>query len=121
MKNHNLIESFKNSFNGIFFTLASERNMKIHSIAAVITILLGFLLGIDTVRWAFLFIAIGFVVVCELINTSIEKLTDMVTSEYSEDARKVKDIAAAAVLVSSVIAVAVGILVFWQPLKERLK
>jgi diacylglycerol kinase len=57
-------------------------------------------------------IMIGLVISAELINTSLENLTDLVTKEYHPLAGKAKDIAAAAVLILSVISVIVGIIVF---------
>lgn len=112
MRNISLLQSFKNAFNGIAFALKSERNMRIHVLAAVTVALLGILRGIDALRWIALFLAIGLVISFELINTAVEKLTDMVTSEYSEEAKKVKDISAAAVLVSAIISAIVGLIVF---------
>jgi diacylglycerol kinase len=95
--------------------------MRIHFIVAAGIVLLGILLGIDLLRWVSLFLAIGLVISFELINTAVEKLTDMVTSEYSEQAKKVKDISAASVLISSIISVLVGLAVFYSPLLELLK
>ncbi len=121
MKNRTLKQSFKNALNGIYQAVLSEKNMRIHVGATVLVVLGGILLSLDTIRWVLLTIAIGFVLVSELINTSLEKLTDMVTSEYSETAGKVKDIAAAAVLVSAVLSVIVGLLVFYQPLMNWIQ
>ncbi|NMA64949.1 MAG: diacylglycerol kinase family protein [Clostridiaceae bacterium] len=114
-KNKSIIESFKNAINGICKAVKSERNLIIHIVATVIVVTAGIIFRIDLFRWICLTLVIGFVLVSELLNTAIEKLTDMVTTEYSEQARKVKDIGAAAVLISAVISVIVGILIFLQP------
>lgn len=115
MKKQTLIQSFKNAFNGLFHALRTERNLWIHMGALVLVVAIGAVFALDLIRWALLFCAIGFVVITELLNTSIEKLTDMVTSEYSEQARLVKDISAAAVLFGTLVAVLIGVFVFWQP------
>lgn len=116
MRNHKLSDSFRNAFRGLRQAIARERNMRIHVAAAVLCILLGIVCRLDPVSWAVLFIAIGLVVVTELINTAVEKLVDMITTEYSTKARAVKDIAAGAVLVAAIVAVALGALVFIPPL-----
>jgi diacylglycerol kinase len=121
LKNKTLGQSFKNAFNGIYQAVVSERNLRIHTVATAFVIIAGIILGLDTTRWIFLVLAIGLVLISELLNTSLEKLTDMVTSEYSEEARKVKDISAAAVLISAVLSVIVGLLVFYRPLMDLLK
>jgi len=121
MKNKNLCTSFKNAFSGLITAFKSERNMIIHGIATVLVILAGVLLRIDNTRWLAVFFAIGLVIVSELFNTAIEILTDMVTDQYSEKAKKVKDISAGAVLFSAVISVVIGILVFTEPVIGLIK
>ncbi|NLM74122.1 MAG: diacylglycerol kinase family protein [Clostridiaceae bacterium] len=117
-KNKTFADSFKNAFNGIRASIHSERNMIVHLLASVLVVLAGIILRIDLVRWISLALVIGLVLISELLNTAIEKLTDMVTGEYSEEAKKIKDIGAAAVLVSAIVSVIVGILIFFRPLKD---
>lgn len=114
-KNQSLGQSFKNAFNGICSAFLSERNFRIHLCATALVIIAGIILNIDLVRWALLTLAIGLVLACELLNTSIERLADMVMEEYSEKVRIVKDLGAAAVLVSAIISAVTGILVFLGP------
>lgn len=121
MKNKSIGVSFKNAFRGFLTAVTAERNMKIHSGAAVLVILVGLFLKIDTTGWLALFFAIGLVFVCELFNTAIEILTDMVTEQYSEKAKRVKDISAGAVLFSAVVSVIIGIIVFLGPIFNLLK
>ncbi len=121
MKNKSIGTSFKNAFRGFLTAVTTERNMKIHIGAALLVILMGLFLRIDTPRWLALFFAIGLVFVCELFNTAIEILTDMVTDQYSEKARNVKDISAGAVLFSAVISVIIGVIVFLEPIINLLK
>lgn len=120
MKNKGIDKSFKNAFSGFCQAVTNERNMKIHMCAAITVIILGILFRLDTLRWMAVVIVIGLVFICELINTAIELLTDMVTTEYSAQAKKVKDISAAAVLVSAFISVIIGIIVFIGPIINLL-
>lgn len=116
MKNRKLKQSFKNAFNGIKLGVAAERNMKIHLAAGLVIALMGIVLGIDAVRWAILALTIAVVIAAELINTAIENVVDMITTEYSEKAKLIKDTAAASVLVVSIMSAAVGLLVLGPPL-----
>jgi len=116
MKNKSIAQSFKNAFSGFCQALVKEHNMKIHIVAAILVIVFGILFKLDTPRWLAVIFAIGLVFACELFNTAIELLTDMVTTEYSQQAKNVKDISAAAVLVSAVISVIIGIIAFIGPI-----
>jgi diacylglycerol kinase len=120
MKNKCMDQSFKNAFNGFCQAVINERNMRIHIVAAIMVIILGMLFKLDTPRWIAVIFAIGLVFLCELFNTAIELLTDMVTTEYSKQAKRVKDASAAAVLVSAVISVIIGIIVFLDPIIDLL-
>jgi diacylglycerol kinase len=120
MKNKCVGQSFINAFNGFFQAVAKERNMKIHIVVAIMVIILGMLFKLDTPRWMAVIFAIGLVFVCELFNTAIELLTDMVSPEYSKQAKRVKDTSAAAVLVSAVISVIIGTIVFLGPIIDLL-
>lgn len=70
-------------------------------------------LHVDPMGWALLTLAIGIVVTAELLNTALERLVDLATNnEFHRIARDAKDIAAAAVLCSAVVAVGIGLCVF---------
>jgi diacylglycerol kinase len=107
-----LLRSFGYAFKGLLTALSEQQNLKIHAAATVIVVLLGFYYAISAIEWCILLIMIALVIAAELINTAIENLTDLVTKEQNPLAGKVKDIAAAAVLVLSIVSVIVGILIF---------
>ncbi|HEY8501031.1 MAG TPA: diacylglycerol kinase family protein [Clostridia bacterium] len=120
MKSRTLFDSFKYAAHGIKTAFTQERNFRVHCVTAVIVVITGILFGISLVKWALVFTAFGFVFVSELVNTAAETLVDMVTKEYSKEAKRVKDLAAAAVLVSAASAVLIGIFVFLEPVLEFL-
>lgn len=107
-----LLRSFGYAFKGLLTALNEQQSLKIHAAATVIVVLLGFNYAISAIEWCILLIMIALVIAAELINTAIENLTDLVTKEQNPLAGKVKDIAAAAVLVLSIVSVIVGILIF---------
>ena len=63
-------------------------------------------------RMAILIFAITLVLVLEMLNSSLELLSDVLHPEYSQAIKSSKDIAAGAVLLASIAAVAIGLLVF---------
>jgi len=107
-----LLKSFGYAWNGLKVAVKEEPNLKIHLAIAVVVIAMGFYFHISTIEWTVLLILIGGVISLELLNSAIERLTDLVTKERLPLAGKVKDISAAAVLVASVIALLVGITIF---------
>jgi diacylglycerol kinase len=116
-----LIKSFGYAFEGIWAAIKTERNLKIHLVAAVLVIILGLYLGITAAKWCLIVFAIGFVLVSELFNTAVERLGDAVSDEKQTPAIKaVKDISAAAVFLSALTALVVGILVLFVPLVSKL-
>lgn len=115
MKNRNLRESFSNAYAGIRDTIREERNARVHFGAVILLLLVGVLLRIDPLRWALLALACGSVLTTELLNTAVERTVDMITREHSEAARRVKDLAAGAVLMSAVFAALCGFAVLLDP------
>jgi diacylglycerol kinase (ATP) len=104
--------SFSYAFKGLYLLFTSQRNAKIHAIAALLVIILGFLFQIVWYEWALLIFAIGLVLSAEAINTAIEYLTDLVSPQQNEQAGKVKDLAAGAVLLTAITAFIIALLVF---------
>ncbi len=104
--------SFKFAIRGIFISIKSQLNMKIHIIAAILAVLIGIYLEISNYEWLIIILVIGLVFSTEMINTSIEALVDLVSPAYNKSAEKVKDISAGAVLISAIIALIAGIIIF---------
>lgn len=121
MKCRSLAESFSHAFDGVIHTIRNERNMKIHMAATVIVIIAGAVFKISAVEFSMVFLAIGLVLVGEVVNTAIETVVDMVAREYSEEAKVAKDVAAGASFIAAIIAVLVGINVFGWRFFEWIK
>jgi diacylglycerol kinase len=100
------------ALNGLRSLLKYEHNSRIHIVAAVAAIFLGFFLKITLYEWLFLIVVIGLVFITELTNSSLESLADRVDPEKNELIKKAKDYSAAAVLISALVAVAAGCLIF---------
>lgn len=101
------------AFRGFKHAIKTELNLRIHIIALVLVFFLGVFAELSRLEWVVLIITSGVVISAELLNTAIEKLTDMVSPAHSDQAGKVKDIAAAAVLVLAIASVVIGVLIFY--------
>jgi diacylglycerol kinase len=106
------LKSFIYALRGLKASLKEQRNLKVQVLIVMITIAAGFYLDITSVEWCLIFLCAGLVIGLELVNTSIENLVDLVTRKRIPLAGKIKDIAAGAVLVASIIAVVIGVIVF---------
>lgn len=106
------IKSFRFAFNGLKIALKEEPNFRIHLVATVSVIGLGYWFQISFFEWIAVLLCIGLVVGMELINSSVEAIADFISPEKNERIKKVKDLSAGAVLISSIIALAVGIIIF---------
>lgn len=106
------LKSFVHAFNGLRIMFREEHNSRIHLLAAVIAIVLGWCLHISYQEWITIILVIGFVFFAELFNSSLEQLCDHLSPEKHENIRKVKDLAAAAVLVSALTSLIIGGVIF---------
>jgi diacylglycerol kinase (ATP) len=107
-----LIRSFGFAFKGIQYATASQLNFRIHLVASIIVIGLGFALQISVGEWQWIILSITLVLVTELLNTAIETLTDLVSPTYNIKAGHVKDVSAGAVVVAAVFAFITGLIIF---------
>nr|WP_294858841.1 diacylglycerol kinase family protein [uncultured Fluviicola sp.] len=106
------LKSFKYALEGLKTLFKEEHNARIHTIGALVAIVLGFILKISLNEWIALVVAMSLVFICELFNTSLEALADFASSEKHPQIKKVKDLAAAAVLMSALSALITGIILF---------
>lgn len=106
------LKSFAFAFNGLGILLREEHNARIHLVAAICAILLGFYFDISTLEWVVVCFAIGSVFAAEAFNSALEKMADFVTTEIHPQIKRIKDLAAGAVLITAIAALAVGLLIF---------
>ena len=63
-------------------------------------------------EWIAIGFCIAFVIAMEMLNTALEKLCDVVHQEVHPGIKKVKDIAAGAVLISAIFSLITGLIIF---------
>ncbi len=106
------VRSFSYAMSGAAFLIKSQPHARIHLMATLAALILGFWLGLDRLEWCLLVIAFLAVWTAEGLNTALETLADAVCPEHNALVGRAKDIAAAAVLFAAVGAIALGVLVF---------
>jgi diacylglycerol kinase len=106
------VRSFSFAGQGVWYAVRTQRNMRVHLLAAACAVTAGLVLRISAVDWACVLTAIGLVLTAEALNTVVEALVDLCTEEFHPLAKMAKDTAAGAVLISSVAALGVGVAVF---------
>ena len=111
-----LVVSFNSAINGIINTVRTERNMKIHLVAAILVLIACFFFDISKMEFLILAITITMVMAAEVVNTAIEAVVDMSTNYYHPLAKIAKNAAAGAVLITAINAVIVGYVIFWDKL-----
>ena len=104
--------SFSFAGQGVWHVIRTQRNMRVHLLAALAAVAVGLALRIDAADWACILTVIGLVLTAETLNTVVEAVVDLCTDEFHPLAKAAKDMAAGAVLISSAAAVGVAIAVF---------
>ena len=123
------INSFKYAIKGFIHCIKNERNFRIHVIVAILVIGIALFLELSTYEYILILLAVALVLICEMINTAIERTIDAITecsvdceTEKLDGLRKVaKDVAAGAVLISAWFAVCVGVIIFGERVFELIR
>ncbi len=110
-RRHGLLAAFRYAFAGLGAAWRTQRNVRIHAVIALAVVVAGVLLRFPPLSWALATLAIVLVVTTELLNTAIEAVVDLASPELHPLAKRAKDVAAAAVLVASLGAAAIGAIV----------
>ncbi len=106
------LHSFRYAFLGIQLMIKTQHNFWIHLASTVLVVIAGFLFHISPTEWMLVIFAIGMVLSAETFNSAIEQLTDLVSPDFHPKAGRVKDLAAGAVLFSSIAAALIGLIIF---------
>jgi len=113
-------KSFGHAFAGLFDMLIHQHNARIHAAATIFALGLSWWLQVDRIAFALIAMTVGMVWVAEVLNTVLELVVDLASSgQYSNLAKRAKDMAASAVLIAAAGAVLIGLVVLGPPLYER--
>jgi diacylglycerol kinase (ATP) len=120
-KSRSVLWSFNYAIEGVVYALRTQRNMRIHMGAAILTLIGSLALGVSGLSFAAIVFSIALVFVTELVNTAIEATVDIATEAYDPVAKVAKDVAAGAVLVAASNALVIAFLVLYNPVQALLQ
>lgn len=108
------LKKFGYAFRGLYTSLKEEPSLVVHFIIAAIVLIVSVILykQMTVADWSIIVILIAIIISMELLNTAIENVVDVVTFEYNEKAKKIKDISAAATLILTIASVIIGLVIF---------
>jgi diacylglycerol kinase len=113
--------SFTYAFSGWDYVIRTQKNAWIHALVTIIVIAMGIWLQVSVNDWIILILTITLVWAAEIFNTAIEAAVDLASPRYHPLARISKDVSAAAVLVTALAAVLIGVLVLGPPFMARIQ
>ncbi len=108
-----LIKSFRYAIKGLVKTFREEQNLKIQTFFAAMAIIIGIAVGLPAERWMVLLLVIALVLLMEIVNSALERVSDVLKPRINSYVKEIKDIMAAAVMLSAVTAIIVGLIIFW--------
>ena len=119
-KNKNVEQALKNATNGIMLAAKGEKSIHREFGITIVVLILAAIFKISKIELILVIFAIALVIVTEMINTAIELCIDIYTDKFNMYAKKAKDIAAGAVVISIVFAGFIGTFVFYDKVMEVL-
>jgi len=109
---HSTKRSFGYAFTGMKTAFIKEPNLQVHIIIGIVVLLFGAFVGLNVFEWVLLLFTIAFVILLELVNTSLEAIVNLVSPEIKPQAKVAKDVAAATVLLAALLSVIIGLILF---------
>ncbi|MCW3073273.1 MAG: diacylglycerol kinase family protein [Flaviaesturariibacter sp.] len=97
---------------GIYYFFKSERNGQIQGAIGLLAVIAGCFFHLQKIEWLFLFLCIGAVISLEMLNSAIERVCNMHSTDFHPAIKIIKDLSAAAVLWMAIIAVVIGAIIF---------
>jgi diacylglycerol kinase (ATP) len=110
-----MLSAFRHATEGVSYCLRTQRHMPHYFVVMFVALLLGIYLDVTPAELLFVFSAIMFVLMAEMLNTAAETIVDIVCPQRDDRARIAKDCSAGAVLIACCYAVAVFALVYLRP------
>lgn len=105
--------SFQHAFEGLLWAVRTQPNFRVHVLASLLALFFCWYLGVTAVEAALIVFAIVLGLVVEMVNTALESMTDLITTEWRAQAKTAKDVAAGMMLLAAAGTVVVAALIFW--------
>ena len=113
IKHRALIKSFQYAFQGLFHTLKYNQNFKIQIVGALLVVLASIYFKVNPFEMGILGVMILLVMCAEMINTAMEEIVNLITTNHQKEAKIAKDVAAGMVLLTFLGSLVVGVLIFF--------
>ena len=113
--------SIKCAAHGIFIMIKYEQNAWVHLLATSIVFTAGLICKLSNFEWCWIVLAVVSVWTAEALNTALEFLADVASPDFHPMVEKGKDVAAGAVLITSIGSVLIALLVFGPHLLRALR
>lgn len=111
-----LVQSLEEAGSGIVYVFIHEQNFRLQVFISLIVIFLVWLLALSKAEIIVIFLLIILVLILELLNSAVEKLSDILMPRLSLQIQIVKDIMAGMVFLASLGALIIGFIIFWPHL-----
>ena len=98
---------------GAWLLLRHEPSIQVQFVISIIMFLAGWFFGITRTEWILQLLAIGLVMSTEGLNTALEAMADFVHPDFHNKIGHIKDVAAGAVCISAIIAVVIGVIIYY--------
>lgn len=106
------LQAFVHAFHGIGYCFSRERNCMLHVLAALAVTAAGFYFAISATEWLVVLLNIALVISLEMLNTAIEHICNYVQPQYHPAIKKIKNVAAGAVLIAAMVALISACIIF---------
>ena len=113
-----LARSFGHAFRGLALAFRSERSFRLQVVAAFVVMVVLIVLPLDLWERSILLLVTMFVLVLELLNSSLERLVDLAKPRLHEYAGDIKDLMAGSVLLAAMFALVLGLLILGPKLAD---
>jgi diacylglycerol kinase (ATP) len=117
---HRFLDTVNCAVEGVLYALKTEKNLKIHTVSAVVVLLVCLWMDLDRTHLLFIFFAITLVIMAEMFNTAVEAIVNLLTLSHHPMAKIAKDVSAGGVLVACINALAVAYLILFQGLHKPI-
>ena len=104
-------DSIKTALAGLLWSIKTQPNFRVHLALSFLVLVTGWYVGISYVEMTILVFAIVLGLSAEMINTALESMTDLITTQWREQAKIAKDVSAGMMLVVATGAIIIALLI----------
>jgi diacylglycerol kinase len=116
IKLRRLGKSFQYALRGLVKTFREEQNLQIQSAIGLIVLILAWYYHLSRWEWVSLIFSVGLVILMEIANSAVERVSDVLKPRINGYVKEIKDIMAAAVMLASLASMTIGLIIFWPHL-----